>query len=228
MPATGCGIDWAEARHDVAVVDEHGAVIAAERIGNDAAGLARLLEILAEHAPSVGELPVAIETSKGLLVAGLRAAGRRVFAINPLAVSRYRDRYRSSRGKTDAFDAMVLANIMRTDRDAHCPLPADSVEVQALQVLTRAQQDVVWDKTTLTNRIRSLLKAFFPAALVAFERGGQAPPGIGRVPDDPDRGLHTTSRSRPIGQAVGRVTQARWPSTRYRRRGPASPEGFPW
>jgi len=173
MPAAGCGVDWAETHHDVAVVDEHGAVIVAERIGNDAAGLARLLEILAEHDPDEGDLAVAIETSKGLLVAGLRAAGRQVFAINPLAVSRYRDRYRSSRGKSDAFDAMVLANILRTDRAAHRPLPADSVAVQALQVLTRAQQDAIWDKITLTNRIRSLLKVFFPAAIAAFERGGR-------------------------------------------------------
>jgi hypothetical protein len=59
----------------VAIVDEHGAVIFSERIGNDAAGLARLLEILAEHDPAEGALTVAIETSKGLLVAGLR--GRR-------------------------------------------------------------------------------------------------------------------------------------------------------
>jgi hypothetical protein len=67
-----------------------------------------------------------------------------VFAINPLAVSRYRDRYRASRGKSDAFDAMVLANILRIDRDAHRPLPADSVAVRALRVLTRAQQDATW------------------------------------------------------------------------------------
>ena len=96
-----------------------------------------------------------------------------MFAINPLAVSRYRDRYRSSRGKSDAFDAMVLANILRTDRDAHRPLPADSIEVQALRALTRAQQDAVEDRTALTNRIRALLKEFFPAALAAFERGGK-------------------------------------------------------
>jgi hypothetical protein len=37
VPAVSCGIDWAEDHHDVAVVDEHGAVICAERIGNDAA-----------------------------------------------------------------------------------------------------------------------------------------------------------------------------------------------
>jgi transposase len=174
MAAVSCGIDWAQDHHDVAVVDEHGAVVCAERIGNDAAGLARLLEILAEHdADEEHRLEVAIETSRGLLVAGLRAAGRTVFAINPLAVSRYRDRYRSSRGKSDAFDAMVLANILRTDRDAHRPLPDDSDQVRALQVLRRAQQDAVWDKITITNRIRSLLKAYFPGAVAAFERSGK-------------------------------------------------------
>ena len=173
MSAVGCGIDWAQDHHDVAVVDEHGAVICAERIGNDAAGLARLLELLAEHDPDTGRLEVAIETSRGLLVAGLLAAGRTVFAINPLAVSRYRDRYRSSQAKSDAFDAMVLANILRTDRDAHRPLPDDSDQVRALQVLCRAQQDAIWDKLTLTNRIRALLKTFFPAAVLAFERGGK-------------------------------------------------------
>ena len=52
MPAVSCGIDWAEDHHDVAIVDEHGAVIVAERIGNDAAGLARLLELLAMHDPA--------------------------------------------------------------------------------------------------------------------------------------------------------------------------------
>jgi len=173
MPAVSCGIDWAQDHHDIAVVDEQGTVISAVRIDNDAAGLARLLEILAEHDTPELRLEVAIETSRGLLVAGLRAAGRTVFAINPLAVSRYRDRYRSSRGKSDAFDAMVLANILRTDRDAHRSLPEDSDQVRALQVLCRAQQDAIWDKLTVTNRIRALLRAFFPAAVAAFERGGR-------------------------------------------------------
>lgn len=173
MTAVSCGIDWAQDHHDVAVVDEQGVVICAERIGNDAAGLARLLEILTVHDPVDAPLEVAIETGRGLLVAGLRMAGRTVIAINPLAVSRYRDRYRASRGKSDAFDAMVLANILRTDRDAHRPLPQDSEQVRALQVLCRAQQDAIWDKITVTNRIRALLKAFFPAAVAAFERGGK-------------------------------------------------------
>jgi transposase len=104
MPAVACGIDWAEGHHDVAIVDELGVTVLSERITNDAAGLTRLLEILDLYDPELARLPVAIETSRGLLVTGLRAAGRTVFAVNPLAVSRYRDRYRSSRGKSDAFD----------------------------------------------------------------------------------------------------------------------------
>lgn len=122
MTAVACGIDWAEDDHEVAIVDDAGVVLAAERIGNDASGLSRLLSLLAEHDPAERALPVAIETSTCLLVAGLRAAGRAVFAINPLAVSRYRDRYRTSGGKSDSFDAMVLANVLRTTghRIANC------------------------------------------------------------------------------------------------------------
>ena len=171
--AVACGIDWAQDHHDVAVVDNDGKVVASQRIPDTAEGLSVLLRMLTEHDPAGGQIPIAIETNRGLLVAGLRAAGRKVFAINPFAVSRYRDRYRSSRGKSDAFDAMVLGNILRTDIDNHRPLPDDSVEVQTLRVLTRAQQDAVWESNEITNRIRTLLKTFFPAALSAFERGGR-------------------------------------------------------
>ena len=76
MTAVSCGIDWAQDHHDIAVVDEQGAVVCAERISNDAVGSARLLEILTEHDPADARLEVAIETSRGLLVAGLRAARR--------------------------------------------------------------------------------------------------------------------------------------------------------
>ncbi|WEP00497.1 hypothetical protein A6P39_003050 [Streptomyces sp. FXJ1.172] len=46
----------------------------------------------------------AIETSRGLLVAVLRTGKRKVFAINPPAAARYRDRYSVSRKKSDPGD----------------------------------------------------------------------------------------------------------------------------
>ena len=117
---------------------------------------------------------MAIETSHGLLVAGLRATGRPVFPINPMSVSRYRDRHSVARRKSDAGDALVLANILRTDLAAHRPLPADSELAQAIAVLARAQQDAVWARTDAHNTLRSLLREFYPALLQAFaaKRGG--------------------------------------------------------
>ncbi|MFE5828608.1 transposase, partial [Streptomyces erythrochromogenes] len=139
-----CGVDWAEDHHDIALVDAGGQQVAKVRIGDDAAGFAQLMAVLAEHGDSEdAPIPVAIETSRGLLVACLRVTGRPVFSINPLAVARYRDRHSVARKKSDAVDAAALANILRTDMAAHRPLPADSELVQAIAVLARAQQDAV-------------------------------------------------------------------------------------
>lgn len=108
------------------------------------------------------------EGDRGLLVAALRAAGHRLWGINPKAVDRYRDRHASSRAKSDSADALVLANILRTDRHAHHPLPADSDLARGIAVLARAHQDTVWRRCAEANRLRNLLREYFPAALVAF------------------------------------------------------------
>ena len=164
-----CGVHWAEDHHDVAIIDTDGTLMAKARISDDAAGLAHLLALLAEHGDNPDEqMPVAIETSRGLLVACLRATGRRVFAINPLAVARYRQRHSVARKKNDQADAAALANILRTDIQAHRPLPADSELAQAVAVLARAQQDAVWDRTQAHNKLRSQLREYFPAFLAAF------------------------------------------------------------
>src|ERR1700751_2571369 len=170
-----CGIDWAEDHHDVALVNRDGQLLARRRISDDAAGLAQLLALLAEHGHSLqAPGPVAIETPRGLLVACLRAPGRPVYPVNPMAVARYRDRHSVAGRKSDHGDAVVLANILRTDAHAHRPLPPDSELAQAIAVLARAQQDAVWDRTTAHNKLRSHLPAYYPAFLAAFAdaRGG--------------------------------------------------------
>ncbi|MGN9839241.1 IS110 family transposase, partial [Nonomuraea sp. H19] len=89
-----CGIDWSENHHDVALVDEGGKLVAKRRISDDAHGWRVLVELLAEHGDRPDDpIPVAIETGRGLLVSCLRATGRKVYAINPLAVARYRERH---------------------------------------------------------------------------------------------------------------------------------------
>jgi len=170
-----CGIDWAEGHHDIALADRDGQLLARRRISDDAAGLAALLGLLAEHGDSAEDpIPVAIETPRGLLTACLRATGRPVYPINPMAVARYRDRHSVAGRKSDHGDSFVLANVLRTDMHAHRPLPADSELAQAIAVLARAQQDAVWTRTGAHNKLRSHLREYYPAFLAAFagSRGG--------------------------------------------------------
>jgi transposase len=163
-----CGIDWASDHHDVALIDPVGNKLGRRRISHDAAGLGELVSLFAAHGGSPGTVKIAIETERGLLVAALRAAGYEIYAINPKAVDRYRDRHHLARGKSDAADAMVLANILRTDVHMHRPLPADSGAARAIEVLARAHQDLVWSRQHEVNRLRSLLAGYYPAALAAF------------------------------------------------------------
>lgn len=165
-----CGVDWAEAHHDIALVDEQGRLLVKQRIADDVSGFSALTALLAEHCGTHEFTPVdiGIETDRGLLVAALRAAGHVVVPINPKAVSRYRDRHSVSGAKSDPGDALILAQIMRTDREVHRALPDDSEAVQVLKVLARAHQDAVWARQQTANQLRSLLREFFPAALQAF------------------------------------------------------------
>jgi transposase len=170
-----CGIDWAEDHHDIALVNRDGQLLARRRISDDAAGLAALLDLLAGHGDSAADpVPVAIETPRGLLTGCLRATGRPVYPINPMAVARYRDRHSVAGRKSDHGDAVVLASILRTDAHAHRPLPADSELAQAIAVLARAQQDAVWARTAAHNKLRSHLREYYPGVLAAFAdaRGG--------------------------------------------------------
>jgi transposase len=168
-PLVTCGIDWAERHHDVALVNADGQLVARRRISDDANGFATLVGLLADAGDTEDNpIPVAIETPRGLLVAALRATGRRVYAINPMAVARYRERWTVARSKSDHADAVVLANILRTDAHAHRPLPADSELAQAVAVLARAHQDATWRRTKALQELRAHLREYYPNFLDAF------------------------------------------------------------
>ncbi len=192
------GIDWAERHHDVCVMAADGQVLAGERIADGVAGVARLHELVASWAGEPAEVVVGIETDRGLLVgalvAALVAAGYQVIAVNPLAASRYRERHTTSWAKSDRGDARMLADLVRTDRHHHRRVAGDSGLVEAVKVLARGHQQLVWARQRQANLVRSALRAFYPAALAAFggDPGGRdavavlslapAPTAAGRCP----------------------------------------------
>ena len=121
----------------------------------------------------------------------LTAAGYQVYAINPLAVAHYRDRHHVSGAKSDASDAKLLADLVRTDRHNHRPIAGDSPDAEAIKVLARAHQNLIWTRTRHTNALRSALREYYPAALEAFEdlAHGDALGVLDRAPT-PEQGAH--------------------------------------
>lgn len=163
------GDDWAEDHHDVVILDETGkALVGHRRLAEGVAGVAVLHQLIAEHADDPAEVVVGIETDRGLWVMSLVAAGYSVYAINPLAVARYRERHVVSGAKSDPGDAATLADLVRTDRHHHRPIAGDTADAQAVKVIARAHQRLIWDRQRQLNRLRSILREFFPAALDAF------------------------------------------------------------
>ncbi|MGH3181324.1 MAG: IS110 family transposase [Streptosporangiaceae bacterium] len=163
------GVDWAEAHHDVHLADEQGTRLAKARLPEGVDGIARFHELVGSHVEDAADVVVGIETDRGLFVAALVAAGCQVYAVNPMSTSRYRDRHSSSGAKSDAGDAQVLSDMVRTDRHNHRLMSGDSEGVEAIKILARAHQSMVWSRGRQTNLLRSTLREFYPAALVAFD-----------------------------------------------------------
>jgi len=162
------GIDWSEKWHDVCLMDESGRVLGRRRVEDSVAGLTRLQALIAEHAEDPAEAVIGIETPHGLMTRALRAAGYTIYAVNPLAVSRFRDRHSLSKKKSDQGDAMMLADMVRTDRHQFRPLGEDSELAEAIKILARSHKNLIWTRQQLGNQLRSTLREFYPGALEAF------------------------------------------------------------
>jgi hypothetical protein len=165
------GDDWAEAHHDVELVDESGHRLAKRRLPEGVSGLAGLHELVADHLSEDAEpeqVVIGIETDRGPWVQALIASGYIVYAVNPLQVARYRERHGVSGAKSDPGDAHTLAELVRLDRAHHRPIAGDSEVAEHVKVLTRTHQSMIWSRQRQTNTLRSMLREFYPGALQAF------------------------------------------------------------
>jgi transposase len=158
------GIDWASEAHEVCISEE-GRVSERFSAGHDERGIAAL----AERLTRLGVARVAIERPDGILVERLLAAGLEVLAIHPNQVKAARARFAVAHGKSDRFDAYVLAELARTDSHRFRALVPDSDETKALRTLTRAREDLIGAKVELANQLRAQLQAFWPGALIFAE-----------------------------------------------------------
>lgn len=200
------GDDWAEDHHDVFVMDAQGQKLALRRLPEGIEGIRAFHALIGGHVDDPGQVSVGIETDRGLWVNALTAAGYLVYAINPKAAARYRERHHLAGGKSDRGDAKMLADLVRTDAHNHRLIAGDSTQVEAIKVLARAHQSLIWSRARETNRLRSALREYYPAALVAFEDldARDTLAVLGRAPDPTTGARLTVSQIRAALRAAGR------------------------
>jgi transposase len=182
------GDDWAEDHHDVEIQDDQGRRLVKARLPEGVAGISRLHELIAQvggETAAPEEVKIGIETDRGPWVTALVSAGYTVFAVNPRQVARYRERHAMSGAKSDAGDAHVLADMVRTDAHQLRPVAGDSARAEGIKLLARAHQTLIWERQRHLLRLRAALRDFFPAALEAFDdlSGADALELLERAPD---------------------------------------------
>jgi len=170
------GDDWAEGHHDVELMDASGHRLAKARLAEGIAGMARLHAMIGqalgddiEGEDVAAQVKIGIETDRGPWVQALVAAGYTVYPVNPLQAARYRERLAVSGAKSDPADAHMLADMVRTHAHQLRPIAGDSVEAEAVKVVTRMHKTLIWERTRAGQRLRHALREYFPAALEAFE-----------------------------------------------------------
>ena len=204
------GNDWAEAHHDIELLDEAGKVLVRRRLPEGVQGIATLHALVADHLgedADPSEVVVGIETDRGPWVQALLAAGYTIYPVNPLQAARYRERHGTSGAKSDPGDAHVLAELVRTDRDHHRPLAGDSELAAGMKVLARSHQSLIWARQRQANLLRSTLREFYPAALQAFsdDLAGRDCLAVLSVAPTPEQGRTlTVARVEKALRAAGR------------------------
>jgi transposase len=191
------GVDWADAEHAVWVEDDHATQINRRTVPQTAAGLSEWGRWLDEHRAAGVELWAAIEKPEGRIVDFLLDHGVLVFAVNPKAVDRARDRFRMSGAKSDPFDARVLATFLRTDHGHLQPLRPSSEAAQELKGLTRDYARQVRHQTRILNLLTATLKAYYPRVL---ELGG----------DLTSHWLRAFLHDYPTPAALASLTERQW------------------
>jgi len=162
------GVDWADQEHEVWVCDEVGKKVAAMKVKQTVEGMSEFGRWLHERRGEGSELWAAIEKPEGRIVDFLLDHAVVVYPMNPKAVDRARDRFRTSQSKSDPFDARVLAEFLRTDHAHLKALLPSSEEAQELKMIARDYHRLVRHQTRLLNQLKATLKEYYPRSLEVF------------------------------------------------------------
>ncbi|MDE3065204.1 MAG: IS110 family transposase [Acidobacteriota bacterium] len=163
------GWDWASESHDVTVLDDSGGIVTRFSLRHNEEGIMSAIHRLrALGGPE--EVPVAIESTCGLVVDRLLEAGLVVHCVHPNSFNAARPRWGTSRAKSDPGDSYKLADYLRTDGHRLRRLAPMDRATANLRALSRQRDDLVAAKVSATNQLAALLDHHWPGAKAVFFR----------------------------------------------------------
>ena len=161
------GLDWAAETHAVCVLSASGKVLSQFTISHTADGISSLVRRLAKHGEPA-DVQVGIERPNGRLVDLLLEAGHPVIPVSPNAIKTWREGEVLSGAKSDAGDAMVIAEYLRLRHHRLRPVQPYSAETKALRTVVRTRDDVIEMRVAATNQLSALLDDYWPGAKAVF------------------------------------------------------------
>jgi transposase len=161
------GLDWAATTHAVCVLSAAGHVKAQFTVEHTADGVAALINRLAKYG-AAADVQIGIERPNGRLVDLLLEAGHPVIPVSPNAIKTWREGEVISGAKSDAGDALVIAEYLRLRHHRLHPVQPYSAETKALRTVVRTRDDIVEMRVSATNQLAALLDAFWPGAKAIF------------------------------------------------------------
>lgn len=162
LPAVFVGLDVGKSDHHAVARTAAGKTVLDKALPNDETKLRAILEDLAARGPvlmvvdqpaTIGALPVAVaQSTEGVEVAYLPGlAMRRIADLHP------------GSAKTDARDALIIAEAARTMPHTLRSIRADEEQIAALALLAGFDDDLAGEVTAVSNRLRGLLTQIHPA-----------------------------------------------------------------
>lgn len=152
------GIDWSENKHDIAFLNEAGALLAQLTILHSPDGFLKFDATRQQLGVTPPECLIALETAHNLLIDFLWAHDyTQVYVVPPSVVKSSRGRYGSSGARTDASDAHLLADLLRTDRARLHPWHPDGLLVRQLRAKVSFIHHLTRQSVRLSNRLRAVL-----------------------------------------------------------------------
>jgi transposase len=163
------GIDWSESKHDIVIMNKAGAAIARQTIPHSPEGFLKLETMCQDLEIAPTDCLFGLETAHNMVIDFLWSRNyTNVYVIPPSVVKSTRGRYGQSRARTDQSDALLLADLLRTDRLRLQPWHPDSLLTRQMRAKVSLINYLTRDIVRLSNRLRAVLLRYYPSALHVF------------------------------------------------------------